>query len=246
MLTVENLSYEVFDTGKKETILKNINFSLNDGELLVITGPNGGGKSTLAKVLMGINTASSGKITLDGTDITNFSVDERAKAGMGFAFQQPARFKGMTVRRLLSLAAHKSISEADCCDLLSSVGLCAQDYINREVDQTLSGGEMKRVEIATVFAGDHKLCIFDEPEAGIDLWSFSMLVRQFEKIHKEKSHGIIIISHQERIINMADSILVISDGEVEAHGTRDELMPSLMCEASDSCHCREERGGNMV
>lgn len=246
MLTVENLSYEVFDTGKKETILKNINFSLNDGELLVITGPNGGGKSTLAKVLMGINTASSGKITLDGTDITNFSVDERAKAGVGFAFQQPARFKGMTVRRLLSLAAHKSISEADCCDLLSSVGLCAQDYINREVDQTLSGGEMKRVEIATVFAGDHKLCIFDEPEAGIDLWSFSMLVRQFEKIHKEKSHGIIIISHQERIINMADSILVISDGEVEAHGTRDELMPSLMCEASDSCHCREERGGNMV
>lgn len=246
MLTVENLSYEVFDTGKKETILKNINFSLNDGELLVITGPNGGGKSTLAKVLMGINTASSGKITLDGTDITNFSVDERAKAGIGFAFQQPARFKGMTVRRLLSLAAHKSISEADCCDLLSSVGLCAQDYINREVDQTLSGGEMKRVEIATVFAGDHKLCIFDEPEAGIDLWSFSMLVRQFEKIHKEKSHGIIIISHQERIINMADSILVISDGEVEAHGTRDELMPSLMCEASDSCHCREERGGNMV
>lgn len=246
MLTVENLSYEVFDTGKKETILKNINFSLNDGELLVITGPNGGGKSTLAKVLMGINTASSGKITLDGTDITNFSVDERAKAGMGFAFQQPARFKGMTVRRLLSLAAHKSISEADCCDLLSSVGLCAQDYINREVDQTLSGGEMKRVEIATVFAGDHKLCIFDEPEAGIDLWSFSMLVRQFEKIHKEKSHGIIIISHQERIINMADSILVISDGEVEAHGTRDELMPSLMCEASDNCHCREERGGNMV
>lgn len=246
MLTVENLSYDVFDTRKKETILKNINFSLNDGELLVITGPNGGGKSTLAKVLMGINTASSGKIMLDDTDITNFSVDQRAKAGIGFAFQQPARFKGMTVRRLLSLAAHKSISEADCCDLLSSVGLCAQDYIDREVDQTLSGGEMKRVEIATVFAGEHKLCIFDEPEAGIDLWSFSMLVRQFEKIHREKSHGIIIISHQERIINMADRILVISDGQVEAHGTRDELMPSLMCEASDSCHCREERGGDMV
>ena len=180
MLTVENLSYDVFDTGKKETILKNINFSLNDGELLVITGPNGGGKSTLAKVLMGINTASSGKIMLDDTDITNFSVDQRAKAGIGFAFQQPARFKGMTVRRLLSLAAHKSISEADCCDLLSSVGLCAQDYIDREVDQTLSGGEMKRVEIATVFAGEHKLCIFDEPEAGIDLW-FPNLKKYTEK-----------------------------------------------------------------
>lgn len=246
MLTVENLSYDVFDTGKKESILKNISFTLEDGELLVITGPNGGGKSTLAKVLMGINQPSSGKILLDGEDITNYTVDERAKAGMGFAFQQPARFKGMTVRRLLSIAAHKSISEVECCDLLSSVGLCAQDYIDREADQTLSGGEMKRVEIATVFAGDHRICIFDEPEAGIDLWSFSMLVREFEKIHSQKKHSIIIISHQERIIEMADRILVISDGEVEAHGSRDELLPTLMCDTSDSCHCRAERGGDMI
>ena len=174
MLQVEHLSYEVTAEGRQSEILSDVSFSVADGEMLVITGPNGGGKSTLAKLLAGINRPTGGRILLDGKDITELSIDERAKAGIGFAFQQPPRFKGMTVRRFLNLAAGRSLTEDECCGLLGSVGLCAMEYIDREVDATLSGGEVKRIEIATVLAKEHDLCIFDEPEAGIDLPFFNI------------------------------------------------------------------------
>ena len=199
-----------------------------DGEMLVITGPNGGGKSTMASLLMGIKPQTSGQIILDGEDITDFDIDHRAKAGLGFAFQQPPRFKGMTVKHLLQLSSGGELSEDESCKLLSNVGLCAMEYLDRQVDSTLSGGEMKRIEIATAFSKPHKLCIFDEPEAGIDLWSFSMLVQQFKAIHKEKKESIVIISHQERIIQMADRIMIIRDGKVEKIGTKEEVMPALL------------------
>ena len=245
MLTVEHLSYEVIEEGRKQRILDDISFTVEDGEMLVVTGPNGGGKSTIAKVLMGINPAVEGKIFLDGQDITNLPVHERARAGIGFAFQQPPRFKGMTVQRLLDLAAGVELPERICCRLLSSVGLCAKEYIHREIDATLSGGEMKRIEIATVLAKKHKLCIFDEPEAGIDLWSFSMLIKRFEQIHKEKQESMILISHQERIIRMADRIMVITDGKVESIGAADEIMPKLFNQEVDSCECRRQKGGEL-
>lgn len=230
MLKVENLSFTVTEDNKENTIVNNVSFELADGEMVVITGPNGGGKSTLAKVIMGIEKATSGKIYLDGKDITGLSVDERANAGIGFAFQQPPRFKGMTVKRFLSLSAGENLSEDECCVLLSSVGLCAREYVNRQVDSTLSGGEMKRLEIASAMAKEHKLCIFDEPEAGIDLWSFSMLVKQFEKIHKEKKQSVLLISHQERIIKMADRIMVLKDGAISSIGKSEEIMPQLFME----------------
>ncbi len=227
MLQVKNLTFQVNDNGIKRNIVNNISFDINDGEMLVITGPNGGGKSTLAKVLMGIEKAQSGNIILDGVSIEDYSMDERAKAGLGFAFQQPPRFKGMTVDKLLSLAAGRNLLEDECCKLLSKVGLCANEYIKREVDATLSGGEMKRIEIATVLAKPHKICLFDEPEAGIDLWSFSMLVKQFEEIHKDETQSLVIISHQERIIQMADRIMVIDDGKIASIGKSSEVMPTL-------------------
>ncbi|HJD42433.1 MAG TPA: ATP-binding cassette domain-containing protein [Candidatus Mediterraneibacter quadrami] len=245
MLQVEHLSYDVVEEGKQSEILSDVSFSVNEGEMLVITGPNGGGKSTLARLLMGINKATGGKILLDGQDITDYTIDERAKAGLGFAFQQPPRFKGMTVRRLLSLAAGEELDEKTCCNLLSSVGLCAMEYINREADATLSGGEMKRIEIATVLAKQHRICIFDEPEAGIDLWSFSMLIKRFEQIHKEKKESLILISHQERIIQMADRIMVISDGKVQSVGAAKEIMPTLFSQELDSCGCRRQKGGEL-
>ena len=225
MLKVDNLTFEVNEEGRKRCLVNHISFEVKDGEMLVITGPNGGGKSTLAKVLAGIEEANGGEIFLDGENITGYDIDHRANAGIGYAFQQPPRFKGMTVKRLLSLAAGRELDDTTCCELLSSVGLCAKEYINREADATLSGGEMKRIEIATVLAKDHKICVFDEPEAGIDLWSFSMLIKRFEQIHKEKKQSLILISHQERIIRMADRIMVIGDGKVEAVGTADEIVP---------------------
>ena len=228
MLQVEYLSYDVQEEGRQAEILSDVSFSVKDGEMLVITGPNGGGKSTLAKILMGINQPTAGKIVLNGTDITNMPIDGRAKAGIGFAFQQPPRFKGMTVRRLLHLAAGRELSEDECCDLLSSVGLCAMEYIDRDADATLSGGEMKRIEIATVLAKQHDICIFDEPEAGIDLWSFNSLIHVFERMRKEINGMILIISHQERILNIADRIILIADGLVSASGSRDEVMPKLL------------------
>lgn len=236
MLEVKNLTFKVNENGIERSIVKGISFDVKDGEMLVITGPNGGGKSTLAKVLMGIEQADEGQIILGGDDITSYDINHRANAGIGFAFQQPPRFKGMTVDKLLSLAAGHKLAEPECCALLSSVGLCAQEYLKREVDATLSGGEMKRLEIATVLAKQHKLCIFDEPEAGIDLWSFAMLIQQFEKIHSKKEESLILISHQERIIQMADRIMVIEDGNIGAIGPKDEILPTLL-DKGDSCAC---------
>lgn len=228
MLKVENLAFDVMEDGMKKNILGNVSFQVEKGEMLIITGPNGSGKSTLAKVLMGIEKAAGGKIYLDDEDITELAIDQRAKTGLGFAFQQPPRFKGMTVERLLCLAAGRKLSEKECCDLLGGVGLCAREYLGRDVDGTLSGGEMKRIEIATVLAKPHKICIFDEPEAGIDLWSFSMLIKRFEEIHRRKEESIIIISHQERLIQMADRIMLLRDGKVERIGTKEEMFCSLM------------------
>lgn len=237
MLEVKNLTFQVQENGVERSIVENISFDVADGEMLVITGPNGGGKSTLAKVLMGIEKASAGQIILDGEDISNYDINHRADAGIGYAFQQPPRFKGMTVMKLLSLSAGKELKREECCKLLSTVGLCANEYIEREVDGTLSGGEMKRLEIATVLAKPHKLCIFDEPEAGIDLWSFSMLIEQFEKIHKEKKESLVLISHQERIIQMADRIMVIEDGKIASIGATGEILPQLLGKTADSYSC---------
>lgn len=237
MLEVKNLTFKVNENGTERYIVNDISFSLAQGEMLVITGPNGGGKSSLAKLLMGIEKADSGQIILDGTDISDFDIDHRAKAGIGFAFQQPPRFKGMTVSKLISLASGKPLSEEVCCHLLSKVGLCAKEYLNREVDATLSGGEMKRIEIATVLAGSHKLCIFDEPEAGIDLWSFSMLVKEFDEIHRIKNQSQILISHQERIIKMADRIMVVENGRIANIGSKEEVLPVLLESDEPSCKC---------
>lgn len=240
MLEVKNLVFHPVDNGTEISIIEDISFTLKEGEMLVITGPNGGGKSTMAKLLMGIEPLDSGTILLDGVDISDYSIAQRANAGIGFAFQQPPRFKGMTVSRFLSLAAGYSLPERKCCDLLSGVGLCAREYLNREVDSTLSGGEMKRLEIASVLAKPHKICIFDEPEAGIDLWSFSMLVKQFEELHAGKKESLILISHQERIIQMADRIMVIKDGKVDAIGSREEVLPGLIGKDT-GCVCMNQR-----
>ena len=234
MLRTEELVVKVDDEGGKKCLLDHISFEVKDGEMLVITGPNGGGKSTLAKTLIGINKPESGKIYLNDVDITDYDINHRANAGIGYAFQQPPRFKGMTVQRLLALAAGRELEDQECCRLLSDVGLCAEEYLGRQIDGTLSGGEMKRIEIATVLAKEHTLCIFDEPEAGIDLWSFSMLIRKFEEIHKEKKQSLIVISHQEKIISMADRIMVIDDGKIKAEGRKEDVLPCL--EGLDKCH----------
>ena len=228
MLELKNVSYVVKDeNGADKEILKNINLTI-DERFVAITGPNGGGKSTLAKIIAGIYQPTSGQIIFDGEDITNMSITDRAKKGISFAFQQPVRFKGLTVKDLITLAAGKPISVAEACNYLSEVGLCARDYINREVNASLSGGELKRIEIALIIARSTKLSVFDEPEAGIDLWSFNNLIKVFERMH-EKTHGsILIISHQERILNIADRIIVIADGEIRESGTKDEIMPSVL------------------
>lgn len=228
MLKTENLTLYVNDNGERKCLLNDISFQVEDGEMLVITGPNGGGKSTLAKALMGIEKMESGRIVLNGEDITEYDINHRAKAGIGYAFQQPPRFKGMPVQRLLSLAAGKELSVKASSKLLADVGLCAKDYIDRQVDGTLSGGEMKRIEIASVLAKEHSLCIFDEPEAGIDLWSFNSLIKVFEKMRDEINGTILIISHQERILDIADKIIVIADGQVRKTGTKAEVLPELL------------------
>lgn len=234
MLKADKITLYVNDEGERRCLLKDISFCVENGEMLVITGPNGGGKSTLAKTLMGIMKPDSGYVELDGMDITDMDINHRANAGIGYAFQQPPRFKGMTVQRLLKLASGNKLSDKECCELLTSVGLCSKDYINRQVDKTLSGGEMKRIEIATVLAKEHSLCIFDEPEAGIDLWSFSMLIQKFEEIHKEKKQSLIVISHQEKIIDMADRIMIIDGGEIKKIGTGKEVLPYL--KGISRCH----------
>lgn len=228
MLELKNISYTVLDeNGKSKDILKNIDLKI-DERFVAITGPNGGGKSTLAKIIAGIYRPTEGRIFLDGVDITDMSVTDRARAGISFAFQQPVRFKGLTVKDLITLAAGKQISVAEACEYLSEVGLCARDYIDREVNASLSGGELKRIEIALIIARSTKLSVFDEPEAGIDLWSFNNLIKVFERMH-ERTHGsILIISHQERILNIADRIIVIADGQIRDCGTRDEIMPTVL------------------
>ena len=228
MLELKNVSYVVKDeNGADKEIIKNVSLTI-DERFVAITGPNGGGKSTLAKIIAGIYQPTSGQILFDGEDITNMSITDRAKKGISFAFQQPVRFKGLTVKDLITLAAGKQISVAEACNYLSEVGLCARDYINREVNASLSGGELKRIEIALIIARSTKLSVFDEPEAGIDLWSFNNLIKVFERMH-EKTHGsILIISHQERILNIADRIIVIADGEIRESGTKEEIMPSVL------------------
>ncbi len=242
MLEVKHLDYQVMENGIRRKLVDDVSFSVEDGEMLVITGPNGGGKSTIAKLLMGIEQADGGSIFLNGKDLSGMNVDERANAGIGYAFQQPPAFKGMTVERLLQLAAGEPLSESVCCDLLSSVGMCAREYLKREADATLSGGERKRLEIATVLARHHQICIFDEPEAGIDLWSFSMLVKRFEEIHKTKEESLLLISHQEKLIRMADRILVVDNGRIQDEGRREEMLPRLFAGES-GCACMGENGG---
>lgn len=237
MLELRNISFSA--DGKQ--ILNNINLTIDDAKFIVITGPNGGGKSTLAKVIAGIITPDSGQILLDGQDITNWSITERARAGVSFAFQQPVRFKGVTVHDLITLASGRDLSAAAACEYLSEVGLCAKDYIDREVNASLSGGELKRIEIATVMARKTKLTIFDEPEAGIDLWSFKNLIDVFEKMHNEIKASILIISHQERILNIADQVVVISGGSVAKIGAKEEVLPELF---NVSTGCRYFQGGN--
>lgn len=232
MLELRNISYEV-DDGEHREILKNINLKIED-HFVAITGPNGGGKSTLAKVIAGIITPASGQIFLDGTDITGMNITERAKAGISYAFQQPVHFKGLTVKDLITLAAGRTMKISEICDILSEVGLCAREYIDREINNSLSGGELKRIEIAMVTARGTKLSIFDEPEAGIDLWSFNSLIHVFERMHREINGMILIISHQERILNVADKIVLVNDGEVSAVGTKDEILPMLL-NAEGSC-----------
>lgn len=238
MLELQNISFHVSDETDEKGILKDVSFTLKDHKFVAITGPNGGGKSTLAKIIAGIEKPTSGRILLDGEDITDKSITERANMGISYAFQQPVRFKGVTVLDLIRLAAGKQLSAAGACKYLSEVGLCAKDYINREVNGSLSGGEIKRIEIATVMARGTRISVFDEPEAGIDLWSFSMLIQQFEKIHKKKEESLILISHQERIIQMADRIMVIEDGKIAAIGPKDEILPTLL-DKGDSCVCMD-------
>ena len=237
MLTLENLSFDVNDDEGGKGIIKDLNLTIGDGKFVVITGPNGGGKSTTAKLIMGIEKPTSGRILFDGQDITDMSITDRANLGISFAFQQPVRFKGVQVLDLIRLAAKKKLSVTDACQYLSEVGLCAKDYINREVNGSLSGGELKRIEIASVLARASKLSVFDEPEAGIDLWSFQNLIQVFERMRRNTNGSILIISHQERILNIADEIVVIADGKIVNHGSRDEIMPQIMGTASavDAC-----------
>ena len=231
MLELRNLVFEVpVSEGSKETkrIIDDLSLVIPDDSFTVITGPNGGGKSTLAKLIMGIEQATSGQILLDGEDITELSITERAQRGIGYGFQQPARFKGMKVKKLLEIAAGERLPMLSCNQYLAKVGLCSADWLTREVDKNLSGGEVKRIEIATMLARNPKLAIYDEPEAGIDLWSFDRLTETFRQIHDAgEGHSIIIISHQERIIRLADTIILLQDGHVTGSGTPDEIMPEL-------------------
>ena len=241
MLEIKNLSYSVTDekTGKTVKILDDVSLTINE-RFVAVTGPNGSGKSTLAKLIAGIYKADSGQILLDGVDITEMNITERARAGVSFAFQQPVRFKGITVKDMISMAAGEKISVAEACKYLSEVGLCAKEYVNREVNESLSGGELKRIEIAMINARGTKFSVFDEPEAGIDLWSFNNLIKVFEKMHERTQGNILIISHQERILDIADKIIVIANGKVAAYGTKNEILPELL---SAQAACKYASGG---
>ena len=228
MLELKNITYTVDDGGEKRSIIRDLSLVIPDDRFIVITGPNGGGKSTLARLIMGIEPVTSGTILFNGEDITAKSVTERARLGLSFAFQQPVRFKGIHVIDLLRLASGKKLSVSEACEYLSRVGLCAKDYIDREVNASLSGGELKRIEIATVLARGTQLSIFDEPEAGIDLWSFQNLIQVFENLRKTVHGTILIISHQERILNIADEIVLLRAGQVAKHGPKEEVLPELL------------------
>lgn len=233
MLELQNVSFNVADSGADKEIIRNVSLSFPEGRLVVITGPNGGGKSTLARLIAGIEMPTEGRILFHGEDITEKTITERARMGLAYAFQQPVKFKGIHVLDLLRIAAGKRIAVGDACEYLSAVGLCARDYIGREVNASLSGGELKRIEIATVLARNAKLAVFDEPEAGIDLWSFQNLIEVFEKMRAEmQNRSILIISHQERILNIADEIIVLKDGRVERQGSRADVLPSLIGSAA--------------
>ena len=232
MLELKNVGYKVQDELGEKEILKNVSLKL-DERFVAFTGPNGGGKSTLAKVIAGIVKPTSGRVYFNGEDITDLSITERAKKGISYAFQQPVRFKGLTVRDLINIASGKTLKVSDACAYLSEVGLCARDYLDREVNASLSGGELKRIEIATILARGTYLSVFDEPEAGIDLWSFGSLIKVFEKMHEKTQGNILIISHQERILNIADKIVVIAEGQVRDEGKKEEILPRLL--SADSC-----------
>ena len=235
MLELKNICF----TRDNKKILDNINVKIDDDKLIAITGPNGSGKSTICKIIMGIEKPDSGQVIFNGEDITNLSIDERAKKQISFAFQQPAKFKGITVYDLIKLSAGKDIKKKEACDILSNVGLCAKEYIDREVNGSLSGGELKRIEIATIAVRESKLTIFDEPEAGIDLWSFNNLIQVFEKLQQSKKSSIIIVSHQERILNIADNVILMKDGKIEKIAQKEEILESI----EKPC-CRIKRGEN--
>ena len=234
MLELQHISYDVEQDGDNKGILHDISLTINE-RFVAITGPNGGGKSTLAKVIAGILAPTQGRILFDGEDITQLSITERARKGISFAFQQPVRFKGLTVKDLITLASGKDIGVPEACNYLSEVGLCAKDYIDREVDASLSGGELKRIEIATIMARGTSLSVFDEPEAGIDLWSFTNLIQVFEQLHTKINGSILIISHQERILNIADRIVVLAEGRVKNDGPRKDILPTLLGGAPTVC-----------
>ena len=242
MLELQNLFFQVSDDNQSQKeIIRGLNLTFENPSLIAMTGRNCGGKSTVGRLIMGIERPTSGRILFNGQDITDMSIADRAKAGISFAFQQPVRFKGIKVRDLITLAAGNQVTLHDVCDYLSRVGLCARDYINRDVDASLSGGELKRIEIATIIARNTPLAVFDEPEAGIDLWSFSNLIKVFEEIQETKDKTLIIISHQERLLNIADEIIVIADGTVQARGKRSQILPELL-RGTESC--QRVRGSN--
>ena len=245
MLELKHVSYAVQDdTGAELTILNDNSLTIPDHKLVVFTGPNGGGKTTLAKVIMGLVKPTSGRILFNGEDVTDLSITERAKLGISYGFQQPPRFKGITVRKLLTIASgNERLSKDRCCNYLTKVGLCANDYLEREVDVSLSGGEVKRIEIATILARNADLMIFDEPEAGIDLWSFARLTETFEQIHATGKATMIIISHQERIISLADEVVVVGGGEIRHRGSAEEILPKILTDTLGGCPV-QTRGGN--
>ena len=245
MLELKNVWFEVQTEDAEKAIVRDVSFKIDDNKFVVITGPNGGGKSTLAKLIMGVEKPTRGQIIFDGVDVTNMSITERAKLGISFAFQQPVRFKGIYVLDLLRIAAKKNLTVSEACEYLSAVGLCAKDYINREINSSLSGGELKRIEIATVLARGTKLSVFDEPEAGIDLWSFQNLIRVFEDMQANIKGSILIISHQERILNIADEIVLIADGIIKKHGKKNDVLPELLSTTAAVDMCSKFHSGGM-